>query len=273
MLICQLSDLHLCREGIAAYRVVETNMLTERAFRAVAALHPHPDVLLLTGDLTFDGQDEEYQELLMLLRRHIEIPVFVIPGNHDRRVPMREQLGDLPGVNSHPHFIQYAIENYPVRIIMLDTLAPGADHGELCEERLAWLDTTLATVPNKPTLIGMHHPPFACGVEHMDKINLQNPGALAKIVAKHPQVERIVCGHVHRPITARFAQTICSIAPSAAHQVELALAPGARGAFVMEPAIAHLHRWTPQDGFVTHTAYVEPFPGPYPFLGDATAGP
>ena len=45
MLICQLTDLHLRPEGVAAYRVVETNTLTERAFRAVAALDPRPDLL------------------------------------------------------------------------------------------------------------------------------------------------------------------------------------------------------------------------------------
>jgi 3',5'-cyclic AMP phosphodiesterase CpdA len=273
MLICQLSDLHLCREGEAAYRVVETNTLTERAFRAVSAFRPHVDVLLLTGDLTFDGQEDEYQELLMLLRRHIECPVYVIPGNHDRRAPMRTQLAELPGVTAHPHFIQYVVEDFPARIVMLDTHSPGADHGELCAERLEWLDRTLSEQPDKPTMIGMHHPPFAGGINYMDRINLRNPEAFAAIVRKHRQVERIVCGHVHRPIVTGFAGTVCSVAPSAAHQLELALDPHARGAFVMEPPFAHMHRWTPEDGFVTHVAYVEQFPGPYPFSGEVTPGP
>lgn len=273
MLICQLSDMHLCREGEAAYRVVETNMLTERAFRAVAALRPHADMLLLTGDLTFDGQEDEYEELLRLLNRHIECPVYVIPGNHDRRGPLRAVLAGLPGVTSHPHFIQYAIEDHPARVIMLDTHVPGADHGELCPERLAWLDETLAQQPNKPTMLAMHHPPFAGGIEYMDRINLRNADEFAALVRRHKQVERIICGHVHRPITTLFAGTVCSVAPSAAHQLELALTPGARGAFVMEPAFAHLHRWTPADGFVSHVAYVEPFPGPYPFSGEPVIGP
>jgi len=29
-----------------------------------------------------------------------------------------------------------------------------------------------------------------------------------------------------------------------------------------------LHRWTPADGIVSHTAYVEHYPGPYPFVND-----
>ena len=122
-------------------------------------------------------------------------------------------------------------------------------------------------------MLAMHHPPFPGGIGFMDRINLRDADAFGAVVRRHKQVERIICGHVHRPITARFQQTVCSVAPSTAHQLELALTPGARGAFVMEPACAHLHRWTAADGFVSHVAYVEPFPGPYPFSGDAEVGP
>ena len=265
MLICQLTDLHLCPPGVAAYRKVETNTLAERAFRAVAALRPAIDVLLITGDLAFDGQDAEYQELMRMLRGHIACPVYVIPGNHDRRVGMREQLAGLPGLGAHPHFIQYAVEDFPARLVMLDTLVPGAPHGELCDERLAWLDETLAAAPAKPTMLAMHHPPFATGVSHMDRMALRAPERLAAVLGRHKQVQRIICGHVHRPVFADFAGIPCSIAPATGHQIDLALTPGAPGAFTMEPPAAHLHSWSERDGFVTNTAYVEAFPGPYPF--------
>ena len=42
MLICQITDLHLRPRGMPAYRVSETNALTERAIDAVAALAPAP---------------------------------------------------------------------------------------------------------------------------------------------------------------------------------------------------------------------------------------
>jgi len=114
----------------------------------------------------------------------------------------------------------------------------------------------------------MHHPPFACGIAHMDRINLQNTAAFAEVVGRHPQVERVVCGHHHRAITAKLGQAIVSIAPSVAHQVEMALQPDAPAAFVLEPPAFQLHRWSPHDGFVSHTVYVETFPGPFPFLTD-----
>ena len=67
MLICQLTDLHVRPVGQPANRVVETNMFTERAFRAVARLSPRPDVVLITGDLTDSGLDAEYANLKRLL--------------------------------------------------------------------------------------------------------------------------------------------------------------------------------------------------------------
>lgn len=272
MLICQLTDLHMRPEGLPAYRVVETNMLTERAFRAVAALDPRPDAVVITGDLTDCGLASEYTLFLQLLRRHLAIPVFVIPGNHDRRGALREVLAALPGVTSDPEFVQYAVDDYPVRLVMLDTLVPGAPHGELCASRLAFLERTLEQQPEKPTIIAMHHPPFTCGIEHMDRINLRNAADFAAVIAVHAQVERIICGHHHRPVIARVAGAIASIGPSVAHQVELELRPQAEGAFVMEPPAFQLHRWTPATGLVSHMAYVDDYPGPFPFRDSGFAG-
>ena len=60
MLICQLTDLHVRPSGMACSRVSETNMMTERALRVVAAFRPAPDVVLITGDLTECGRNDEY---------------------------------------------------------------------------------------------------------------------------------------------------------------------------------------------------------------------
>jgi 3',5'-cyclic-AMP phosphodiesterase len=268
MLICQLTDLHLRPMGKPANRVVETNIFTERAFRAVMRLRTRPDVVVITGDLTECGLDAEYANLARLLRKWLPMPVFVIPGNHDRRTSFREGLRHLPGVIADPHYVQYAVEDYAVRLVMLDTLVPGAGHGELRAEQLEFLDRTLAAAPDKPTIVAMHHPPFVCGIAHMDRINLRNAPEFATIIARHRQVDRIICGHIHRPIMTRVAHAIASISPSVAHQVEMSLDPHDRGAFVLEPPAFQLHRWTPTDGIVSHTCYVEDSPGPYPFVND-----
>jgi 3',5'-cyclic-AMP phosphodiesterase len=150
-----------------------------------------------------------------------------------------------------------------LRLIALDTLDAGRHGGMLCPERLAWLDATLTARPEQPTAILMHHPPFATGITYMDGYALDNAAGLAAIVARHPHVERIICGHLHRAIDRRFAGTIASTAPSTAHQVRLNLVPDARISFNFEPAGYRLHLW--QDGgLVTHTAvfgeWIDPEP-------------
>jgi Icc protein len=268
MLICQLTDLHVRPRGRAANRVSETNMLTERACRVAAGFNPRLDVVIITGDLTECGLDTEYANLAAILGRTLSMPVYVIPGNHDRRENLRAGLAHLPGVTSDPHFVQYAVEDYPVRLVMLDTLVPGASHGALSAAQLEWLDRTLAGQPAKPTLIGMHHPPFVTGIPHMDKIALLDPGMFREVIARHHQVQRIVCGHHHRPIIGQCAHATVSISPSVAHQVELTFNPADPGAFNFEPPGFHLHMWQANTGFVTHTAYTDIYAGPFPFITD-----
>lgn len=268
MLIAQLTDLHIRPLGRAAYRVVETNMLAERAFRAVAALTPRPDVVIITGDLTDCGLVEEYELLGELIARWLPMPVYLIPGNHDRRENLKAVLGHLPGIPDDPDFVQYVIDDHPVRLVMLDSVVPGHGHGELCERRLAFLRAALDAAPGKPTLIAVHHPPIVTGVGHMDRINLWSGPEMAGILRGRDTVLGVICGHDHRPIVAAFADTIVQVIPGVAHQVALDLTPDGPAQFVMEPAAFTLHSWAPDRGLVSHGAYVEAWPGPYPFVAD-----
>src|SRR5258708_4735463 len=92
------------------------------------------------------------------------------------------------------------------RLAALDARpALGEDGGRLCEQRLAWLAARLAEQPERPTLIMMHHPPFATGIAHMDGMALEAPERFAAIVAGHGKIARVICGHVHRSIQSAFA--------------------------------------------------------------------
>ncbi|MFM8768564.1 MAG: phosphodiesterase, partial [Rubrivivax sp.] len=99
---------------------------------------------------------------------------------------------------------------------------------------------------------------------HMDRMALGETQALAAVVARHPQVERVIAGHLHRPITVRFAGTVASTCPSSAHQLALDLAPDAADRYILEPPGYQLHWW---DGacLVSHTAVIGDFDGPHPF--------
>jgi Icc protein len=270
MLIAQLSDLHVRPRGIPAARVVETNMLVERALAVIAALTPRPDVVVVSGDVTECGRPEEYAMAAELFRRYLTMPVFVVPGNHDRRDNFRAGLGHMPGVTDHPDFVQYAVDDYPVRLVMLDSVVPQAGHGLLCAERMAFLDETLSAQPHKPTMLVLHHPPMLTGAAGMDGIFLRNTAELGTLLERHPQVERILTGHHHRSIVGRLGGAIVIVAPAIVHQTELNLIGGRPDQLVLEPPAYQLHLQLPDGGGIaTHTVYVERFPGPYPFLVDA----
>jgi Icc protein len=268
MILLHVTDLHVRPRGQAAMRTSETNMLTERALRAVRDFRPRADALVISGDLTNNGLVAEYQNLAEMLRRLIDIPVYVIPGNHDQRGNLRTELAHLPGVTADKTFVQYAVEDLPVRLVMLDTLIEGSPDGELCPERLAWLDTTLAAQPDKPTIVVMHHPSFICGIEHMDAIILREPAAFTAVIARHKQVELILTGHHHRQITTRVAQATAIIGPGVAHIVELDLFTKNLAMWNLEPACFLVHCTVPGQGIVTHTGFVERHPGPFPFIAD-----
>jgi 3',5'-cyclic-AMP phosphodiesterase len=264
MLIAQISDFHIKARGKVAYRVVDTASCLAQAVATVAALDPAPDLVVCTGDLSDLGRPEEYEVVRELLSP-LKQPVYVIPGNHDERDAMRRAFaaeGYLPAAG----FLHYAIEHHPLRLVALDTVIPGEGGGRLCEERLDWLDSTLDEAPERPTLIIMHHPPFATGIAHMDRIGLDGAAAFAAVLARHPQVERVLCGHLHRPIQARVGgRSIASTAPSTAHQVALDLSADGPARFMMEPPGYQLHLWQPKTGVVSHTGVIGAFAGPYSF--------
>lgn len=151
---------------------------------------------------------------------------------------------------------------------MLDTTVAGMPHGEMTTARLAWLDAALARERDRPTLIAMHHPPFETGIAHMDRQNCRNSAELAGIVGRHHQVVAIVCGHVHRAVTTRFAGVPATIGPAPAHAVSLDLNPTAISSFHLEPAAMHLHLWSEAAGLVTHISQIGDYGGPYPFYSE-----
>ena len=264
MLIAQLSDTHLRSDGELLYDRIDTAAYLERAVAHVLKLDPRPDVVIMTGDLVEAGKPAEYARLRRLIAP-LPMPVYVIPGNHDAREALRTAFADQ-GYFPASGFLQYTVDDLPIRLIALDTLVEGKGYGALCQERLAWLEARLAEQTDRPAMLLMHHPPFECGIDAFDHARLQEgDDRLAELVRKSGNVERAVCGHVHRPIQVRWAGTMASIAPSTAHQATLDLHDGAPLSMMMEPPAIALHQWRPNTGLVTHVSYVGEFDGPKPF--------
>jgi 3',5'-cyclic AMP phosphodiesterase CpdA len=268
MLIAQISDFHIRPDGQMAYEGLETNTMTRRAIATVAALDPAPDCVLVTGDLTDCGRPEEYALVADMLSA-LPMPVFVIPGNHDRRETMRDVMAPkFPYLRQSPDFLHYTVEDFPVRLIGLDTVQSGEDGGAICARREAWLGERLAEGDGRPTFVFMHHPPFPVGVHGMDIMMCAVGDGFRDMVKTHAEIERVACGHYHRPITTRFAGTVGFVAPGVAHQVALDLRPGEPNRFIFEPPAFALHAWSPQTGVVSHIAPIGDFGPARDFVTD-----
>jgi 3',5'-cyclic AMP phosphodiesterase CpdA len=250
MLIAQISDLHVRLPGKLLYGALDTGFYAARAVAAVAACRPRPDLVLVTGDLVEAGAPQEYAYLREILSG-LPMPYRLIPGNHDARPAMRAVFTDHTCLGTDG-FIQYVEESYPVRLIGLDSLDEGHESGRLCDQRLGWLDTRLAAAPDRPTLIFVHHPPFLTGMPHFDGQALAGAAAFAAIIARYPNIERVVSGHVHRPMQARWAGTLATTCPSSAHQFALDLTPGDKLDYILEAPGYQLHAWH-AGRLVTHT--------------------
>jgi 3',5'-cyclic-AMP phosphodiesterase len=214
-LLAQLSDSHLGADwgdGDPVATLADT-------VAAVRALEPAPDAVLISGDLVDHAADAEYEQLRELVSR-IEAPLYVLPGNHDGRTALRRQFG-LPGRDDDP--IQYVADLGPLRLVVLDTVRPGEDGGELDADRLGWLEAALADAPETPTVLALHHPPLTTGIPAFDEIGLPpaDQRALGNVVERHPQVRRIVAGHMHLAAAADLHGRNVLVAPSTYVQARL----------------------------------------------------
>jgi Icc protein len=267
VLIAQISDLHIKRPGSLAYGRVDTAAALERCVAALNDFAPKPDLVVISGDLADTPAAEEYQHLQRLLAQ-LKLPFVCIPGNHDSREMMRAAL---PQDFAFPSgALNQRVGAGGLDLILLDSSVPGKPHGELDASTLQWLEATLASSPDRPALLFLHHPPFKAGIWHMDRQNLLNASELAPIVRRHPRVQLIAAGHVHRATLTMFAGVPATICPAPNHAVDLDLAKLREPSFKVEPPAFHLHAWFSGEGFgsvVTHLIPIGEFDGPHPFFG------
>jgi Icc protein len=263
-LLYQITDLHIREPGRKAYGRLDTAPYLRAAVETIARCPQPPTAVVLTGDLTDFGRAAEYAHLRSMLEA-LPCPYYLLAGNHDEADAMRAAFPEHTYLGSAGP-IQYSVPVGDLQLVALDTTVSGQSHGSLGPDRLAWLDQALNQVTDRPVVIAMHHPPFTTLIGHMDKIGLlSDREALARIVAKHPNVERVICGHLHRAIDVRFGGTIASTSPAPAHQVVLDLHVDAESQWNLEPGAFRIHAWTPGTGVVTHTMPVGAFEGPFPF--------
>ncbi len=218
-LLAQLSDPHIGAEWADGDPVAGLAAAVE----SVRSMRQQPDAVLVSGDLADNATDAEYEQVRQLLAP-LHAPLYVLPGNTDDRRALHRHFG-VPGADGDP--VQYSVDLGPLRIVVLDTTRPGEDPGALDAERLGWLDDELATAPQVPTLLAMHHPPLVTGVPALDDFGLPaaDRRALGEVVERHQHVRRLVAGHVHRTMTGEFAGRAVLTIPSTYVQACLNFGP------------------------------------------------
>jgi 3',5'-cyclic-AMP phosphodiesterase len=224
-ILAQLSDPHLHATGDdrGAARALRT------AVAAVLELRPAPDAVLVSGDLGDLGDPAEYA-LARELLAPLPMPVHVLAGNHDDHEALSEAFG-TPA--------RYTTRVGELALVACHTPIPGRLEGRL---DLEWLEAELEAARGGPVVIAMHHPPLLTGIPVLDEIGLsaEERAGLTDLLARFPNVRRVVSGHVHR--TAFGVLGGCGVVTAPSTNLQARLEIGARAFdFVPEPPGFLLH--------------------------------
>ena len=237
-----------------------------RCIDHINRLNPQPDAVLVTGDITDTGQAAEATQAADLLNQ-LRQPYFIVPGNHDDRASLASVFEPPMVPDTVGDYLCYVIDIKELRLIAMDSSRDNAPGGELCTTRLDWLDRQLGEDTQRPVIIFMHHPPLKCGITETDVDGFIGAQHLGTILGKYTHIERVVCGHIHRLVHARWHGTVISTAPSTGMELVLDLTQQESSQFVLQTPGYQLHYWTPDKILITHTVAINNVSGPYKFEG------
>ena len=237
MIIAQISDSHIDPQSdMLEHRLRDLRCVVDN----LNNLNPAPDIVIHTGDVVHNGSQEKY-DLALTILGDIRVPLHVCAGNRDDRNLIAKNFRTGRDIAPGSEFLQYSIEDYPVRLIALDTLCATTNMGDYCQERADALSRILAEEPQKPTALFMHHPPFEIvnskyrfQFDDWDKVD-----HLARVLKNHDQVKQLFCGHTHRNSNGEILGVPASTVPSIA--IDLRFGDVPEGA-ELRP-VYHIHKF------------------------------
>lgn len=246
MIIAQISDTHIALDVPDADRRLSDFAL---CVADINALDPLPDAIVHTGDIAHNGRQDEYAQAAAILAE-ARAPVYVLAGNKDSRVALREAFSARGYLLPDFGFIQYAIESHSVRLLALDTLSTG-NKGGFCSERLRHLTYLIEAEATKPIAVFTHHPPFTV-MEGPDPMHFEDQQAMSELCSALSGSGRVIAvcsGHVHRAASGEIegipATVMTSIATTLRH--------GSYPQHMRQRPVYHVHRFDPILGFTTET--------------------
>ena len=168
-----------------------------------------PDAVVVKGDLSLDGTDEEWAAFEDCYRTPFGERLHVVRGNHDSYRHQDRYTGDQ------------RIEVDGLVIALLDTAIPGETTGRITPDQIDWLDT-VAAAADVPVMAMGHHQqwiPHADDPEtgerrSDDYFGLHPDGSdrLDELCARRPSIVAYSAGHTHRhrrrPMTRSGATSI-----------------------------------------------------------------
>ena len=237
--IAQASDLHICKDGLFAYKVSDTVKGLKAFIVNLNKLTVPADLLCITGDLSDDGTISSYEIIKDNLSR-LKIPYYIIPGNHDNKQNMAAVFNEHTYLNNYIDnriFHSFFIDN--IKIILLDSVVDGKPFGSLTDGILISLEEELNT--NHDSLVFLHQPPFPSGIGIMDYPQFQNMEKLNNILSKSKNLLLVGCGHIHRGMFIFNENINYVISPSTAMQLDLNLKDSAPAYFTLDNAGYLLH--------------------------------
>lgn len=201
-LILQLTDCHLQEADDDRLLGVDTTA-TFDAVLEQALREDTPDLLLLTGDLAHTPTVVTYRKLRALVQARFSGPVAVIPGNHDALAPMAEVFPELAVERSLPPAATAGCRTLAVNGL---TLALCDSHVDDQPESVIAADTEAALLAlardlRGPLLLVLHHPLRPCGTPWLDKDCVPGGERLLERLAQLCELQAVVFGHVHQPVT------------------------------------------------------------------------
>ena len=250
MIIAQISDTHIALDTPDADQRAQDFALT---IADINALNPAPDVIVHTGDLVHNGRQDEYAQAVATLAK-ARAPVYVLVGNKDNRANLRAAFSACGYLAPDSEFIDYAVEDFPVRLIAVDTLSTGSNKGDFCPARARRLIDLIDAETTKPIAIFAHHPPFEVTVGP-DPLHFETPEIMARLrrVLQHSgRVVAVFSGHVHRAAMGQVASIPATVMPC----IATTLRKGAYPAHMKRRPVYQVHRFDPVWGFATETRIV-----------------
>ena len=207
MRIVQVTDCHIVTEP--GRRIYGTD--TFSSLRAVLkrALEKRPEAILATGDLSEDGSEGSYQRLRHLFLE-TEVPVYVIPGNHDSVKGINNVL--LGESIKSARLVDIGLR----RIVFLNSKVEGEAYGYLAEPELAFLSGALIENAKRPAVVCLHHSPTKpCP---SSGCHLRNADEFVELLNRHGNARAVLAGHAHLELTRRIEHAALLTTPASSSQ-------------------------------------------------------